>query len=165
MGQAFEGPRLNEPAPGFNGEHHPWEAQAVGLREQVVDPVLAPRRLHAGVHHGVHLASTKAYPEFQKLGCEHLGSSIDSTYTPIVWDRRMAMNFDVDTPFPIIEDLSMTVAHAYGMIQPGASDTAAGRSTFFLESRVLRGTVHYPMGDGRSIPEFVRLQVAMQTSD
>jgi peroxiredoxin 2/4 len=31
--------------------------------------------------------------------------------------------FGVEVPFPIIEDLSMKVAHAYGMIQPGASDT------------------------------------------
>jgi peroxiredoxin (alkyl hydroperoxide reductase subunit C) len=60
----------------------------------------------------------------------------------------------------------MKVAHAYGMIQPGASDTSAVRSTFFIDDKsVLRAMVYYPMGNGRSIPEFVRLLTAMQTSD
>jgi len=34
--------------------------------------------------------------------------------------------------FPIIADLSMEVAHKYGMIQPGASDTSAVRATFII---------------------------------
>ena len=40
----------------------------------------------------------------------------------------------------------MKVAHAYGMIQPGASDTSAVRSTFFIDDKsVLRAMVYYPM--------------------
>ena len=33
----------------------------------------------------------------------------------------------VEIPFPIIEDISMKVATAYGMVHPGASDTQAVR--------------------------------------
>jgi peroxiredoxin (alkyl hydroperoxide reductase subunit C) len=52
------------------------------------------------------------------------------------------------------------------MIQPGASDTSAVRATFFIDDKsVLRAMVYYPMSNGRSIPEFVRLLTAMQTSD
>ena len=60
----------------------------------------------------------KAYPAFQKLNCELLGLSIDNTYAHIAWVRNIKQNFGVVIPFPIIEDLSMKVAHAYGMIQP-----------------------------------------------
>ena len=112
------------------------------------------------------IAFAKAYPEFQKLNCELLGLSIDSTHAHIAWVRNIKQNFDVDIPFPIIEDLSMKVAHAYGMIQPGASDTSAVRSTFLIDDKgVLRAMVYYPMSNGRSIPEFIRLLTAMQTSD
>ena len=69
-------------------------------------------------------------------------------------------------PFPIIEDIKMEVARAYGMVHPGAADTQAVRATFFIDPKgVLRAMVYYPMSNGRSIDEFVRLLQAMQTSD
>ena len=52
------------------------------------------------------------------------------------------------------------------MIQPGASDTSAVRATFFIDPKgILRAMVYYPMSNGRSIAEFLRLLKAMQTSD
>ena len=60
----------------------------------------------------------------------------------------------------------MQVAKAYGMIQPGASDTSAVRATFIIDPEgILRAMVYYPMTNGRSIDEFVRLVTALQTSD
>lgn len=112
------------------------------------------------------IAFAKAYPTFQKLNCELLGLSIDSNYAHMAWVRNINEKFGIDIPFPIIEDLSMRVAHAYGMIQPGASDTSAVRSTFVIDDKgFLRAMVYYPMSNGRSISEFVRLITAMQTSD
>ncbi len=112
------------------------------------------------------MAFAKAYPEFKKLNCELLGLSIDSYYAHVAWVRNIKEKFGVEIPFPIIEDLSMRVAHAYGMIQPGASDTSAVRATFVIDDRgMLRAMVYYPMSNGRSIPEFLRLVTAMQISD
>jgi peroxiredoxin (alkyl hydroperoxide reductase subunit C) len=112
------------------------------------------------------MAFAKAYPTFQKLNCELLGLSIDSNYAHMAWVRNIKEKFGIDIPFPVIEDLSMRVAHAYGMIQPGASDTSAVRSTFVIDDKgFLRAMIYYPMSNGRSIPEFVRLVTAMQTSD
>jgi len=108
----------------------------------------------------------KHYPEFQKLNCELIGLSIDSYFAHVAWVRNIKEKFGVDIPFPIIEDLSMKVANAYGMIQPGASDTSAVRATFFIDPEgILRAMVYYPMSNGRSIAEFVRLLEAMQASD
>jgi peroxiredoxin 2/4 len=108
----------------------------------------------------------KHYPEFQKLNCELLGLSIDSRFAHIAWVRAIKEKFGVEIPFPIIEDLSMQVAHKYGMIQPGASDTSAVRATFFIDpENILRAMIYYPMSNGRSIPEFLRLLKALQTSD
>lgn len=112
------------------------------------------------------MAFAKAYPEFQRLNCELLGLSIDSYYAHVAWVRTIKEKFGVEIPFPIIEDLSMRVAHAYGMIQPGASDTSAVRATFIIDDKgILRAMVYYPMSNGRSVQEFLRLIAAMQTSD
>lgn len=112
------------------------------------------------------IAFARAHERFQALGCDLLGLSIDSNFAHIAWVRNIEEKFGVEIPFPIIEDLSMKVAHAFGMIQPGASDTSAVRATFFIDPEgVLRAMVYYPMSNGRSVDEFVRLLEALQTSD
>lgn len=104
--------------------------------------------------------------EFAEINTELLGLSIDSIHSHIAWVRNIEENFGVEITFPIISDLSMEVAKAYGMIQPGASDTAAVRATFIIDPEgILRAMVYYPMSNGRSISEFVRLVKALQTSD
>ena len=68
--------------------------------------------------------------------------------------------------YPIIEDLSMEVANAYGMIQPGASDTSAVRAVFVIDPEgILRAMLYYPMSNGRSVEVILRLVKALQTSD
>lgn len=112
------------------------------------------------------IAFAKAAPEFAKLDCELLGLSIDSTHSHIAWSRNIKEKFGVDIPFPIIADLKMEVAKAYGMIHPGAGDTSSVRATFIIDpASKLRAMVYYPMSNGRSIPEFLRLLAALQTSD
>ena len=112
------------------------------------------------------VAFARAYDAFQDLGCDLLGLSVDSTFSHIAWMRSMEQLFGVSVSFPIIEDISMKVAHAYGMIQPGASDTSTVRATFFIDpDGVLRAMVYYPMTNGRSIQEFLRVLEALQTSD
>jgi peroxiredoxin (alkyl hydroperoxide reductase subunit C) len=112
------------------------------------------------------IAFAKNYEKFKALNCELLGLSIDSTFAHIAWVRSIEENFDVTVPFPIIEDLSMKVANAYGMIQPGASDTSAVRAAFLIDPEgILRAMVYYPMTNGRSIAEFLRILEALQTSD
>ena len=112
------------------------------------------------------MAFAKAHEKFRALNCDLLGLSIDSNFAHIAWMRNIEEKFGVEIPFPIIEDLSMKVAGAYGMIQPGASDTSAVRATFLIDPEgTLRAMVYYPMSNGRSIDEFLRLLEALQTSD
>jgi len=112
------------------------------------------------------IAFAKAYEQFQAINTDLLGLSIDSHYSHIAWARNIEEKFGVRIPFPIIADLSMAVAKAYGMIQPGASDTSAVRATFVIDPKgILRAMVYYPMTNGRSIAEFLRLVQALQTSD
>ncbi|AEP30954.1 peroxiredoxin [Brumicola nitratireducens] len=104
--------------------------------------------------------------EFADMNTELLGLSIDSVHAHIAWVLNIKEKFNVDIPFPIIADLSMDIANSYGMVQSGASDTSAVRATFIIDPEgILRAMVYYPMSNGRSVDEFVRLVKAMQTSD
>lgn len=112
------------------------------------------------------IAFSKAYPDFKKVDCELLGLSIDSNFSHIAWVRSIKEKFGVDVPFPIIEDISMTVANSYGMVQPGASTTSAVRALFVIDGKsVLRAMIYYPMTNGRSVAEVLRLVKALQTTD
>ncbi|BBP42341.1 peroxiredoxin [Thiosulfativibrio zosterae] len=105
-------------------------------------------------------------PQFDALNCELLGLSIDSHHSHNAWVLNIKEKFGVDIEFPIIADLDMKVAKAYGMVHPGAADTSAVRATFIIDPvGKLRAMMYYPMSNGRSMDEFVRLVTAMQTSD
>ena len=112
------------------------------------------------------IAFAKRADEFKELNTELLGLSIDSHYSHLAWVRNIKEKFGIDIPFPIIADLDMKVAKSYGMIHPGAADTSAVRATFIIDDKgILRAMVYYPMSNGRSIDEFIRLVTALQASD
>jgi peroxiredoxin (alkyl hydroperoxide reductase subunit C) len=163
--KASSAPRLNEPAPEFEAptthgvkKLSDYAGKWLVLFSHPADftPVCTTE----------FMGFAKRHAEFQATNCELLGLSIDSHYSHIAWVRNIKEKFGVDVRFPIIADLSMKVANAYGMIQPGASDTSAVRATFVIDDKgVLRAMLYYPMTNGRSIDEILRLVKALQTSD
>ncbi len=163
--QAPAMPRLNEPAPAFDvpttdGRKtlEDYKGKWLVLFSHPADftPVCTTE----------FIGFAKRHDDFAALGAELLGLSIDSHYSHIAWMRNIKEKFGVEITFPIIADLNMKVAQAYGMIQPGASDTAAVRATFVIDPEgVLRAMVYYPMNAGRSVDEIHRLLVALQTAD
>jgi len=110
--------------------------------------------------------------DFKALNCELIGLSIDSIYAHIAWLRTIKEKIEykgmknVEVTFPVIEDLKMTVAKKFGMLQPGASDTQAVRAVFFMDPKAkIRAILYYPLSNGRNMDEVMRLLKAMQKSD
>jgi peroxiredoxin (alkyl hydroperoxide reductase subunit C) len=158
-------PRLNEPAPDFRAPTTHGEKSLEDYRGKWLILFSHPADF-TPVCTTEFMAFAKRQQDFAALNVELLGLSIDSHFAHIAWVRNIKEKFGVDIGFPVIADLSMQVARAYGMIQPGASDTSAVRATFFIDPNgILRAMVYYPMTNGRSIDEFLRLVKAMQTSD
>lgn len=158
-------PRINEPAPEFEAPTTHGVKKLSDYRGKWLILFSHPADF-TPVCTTEFMAFAKRAEEFKALNTELLGLSIDSHYAHIAWVRSIKQNFGIDIPFPIIADLSMQVAHAYGMIQPGASDTAAVRATFVIDpDGMLRAMVYYPLTNGRSIDEFLRLVQALQTTD
>ncbi|MFO8156031.1 MAG: peroxiredoxin [Thiohalospira sp.] len=157
-------PRMNEPAPSFEAQTthgvkrlEDYKGRWLVLFSHPADftPVCTTE----------FMAFAKAHADFQAIDTELLGLSIDSPHSHVAWVRNIKEKFGVEIPFPIIADLSMNVANAYGMVQPGASDTSAVRATFVIDPEgIMRAMVYYPMTNGRSIDEILRLVKSLQTS-
>ncbi|GAB5550112.1 MAG: peroxiredoxin [Sandaracinaceae bacterium] len=158
-------PRLNERAPDFETKTthgvrklSDYEGRYLVLFSHPADftPVCTTEFVAFARHHA----------DFQALDADLLGLSIDSVHAHLAWVRNIEEKFDLEIPFPIIEDLSMRVSNAYGMVHPASSDTSAVRAVFVIDREgVLRAMVYYPKDNGRSIPEVLRLVKALQTTD
>ena len=112
------------------------------------------------------VALERANAEFEALDCSLLGLSVDSLYAHIAWVKDIEARFGVKITFPIVEDISMAISQAYGMIHDSSVSTAAVRSVFFIDPNgYVRALLHYPMNIGRSVKELLRVVQALQLSD
>lgn len=158
-------PRLNEPAPAFDALTTHGRKTLADYKGKWLILFSHPADF-TPVCTTEFMAFAKRADAFAALDTELLGLSIDSHYAHIAWMRSIKETFGIEIPFPIIADLDMKVAQSFGMIQPGASDTQAVRATFVIDPEgVLRAMVYYPMTNGRSVDEFVRLVKALQVSE
>jgi len=111
------------------------------------------------------IALAKAAGRFSDLGCSLLGLSVDSLYAHLAWLRAIRELFGIDVPFPVVEDPSMAVGRAYGMIDAAATDSSAMRATYFIDPEgVIRALTWYPLTVGRSVDEMLRIVAALQQS-
>ncbi|HUX66137.1 MAG TPA: peroxiredoxin [Terriglobales bacterium] len=158
-------PRINEPAPQFEVKSthgmirlSDYKGKWVMLFSHPADftPVCSTE----------FMAFARRFPDFQALNVQPIGVSIDSVFSHIAWVRSMEETGGVKIPFPIIADLDMKVAQSFGMIHPGASDTAPIRAVFFIDPKqVIRAILYYPQSTGRSVDELLRVFDALQTTD
>ncbi|MEE4177993.1 MAG: peroxiredoxin [Bacteroides sp.] len=110
--------------------------------------------------------------DFKKLNTELIGLSIDSIYAHIAWLRTIKEKIEykgmknVEVLFPVIEDLKMEVAKAFGMLQPSASTTQAVRAVFIMDPEAkVRAILYYPLSMGRNMDEIKRMIIALQKAD
>ncbi|MFP3183554.1 MAG: peroxiredoxin [Paraburkholderia sp.] len=112
------------------------------------------------------ISLAKAQPRFEELGCQLLGISVDSLYAHVAWLRDIHEHFDVKVTFPIVEDPSMAIATAYGMLDPQSPDAASVRASYVIDPQgTIRAMTWYPMNVGRSVNEQLRLIRALQAAD
>jgi peroxiredoxin 2/4 len=112
------------------------------------------------------IALAKAAPKFAAMDCALLGLSVDSLYAHFAWVKAIKSAFGLDIPFPIIEDPSMAVGRAYAMLDANAQDSAAIRSTYYIDPQgIIRAINSYPYNVGRSVAEMLRLLAALQRAE
>ncbi len=112
------------------------------------------------------VAFAKLHDEFKKRNTKIMGLSIDSVFSHIAWVRLIEQKFNVKIKFPVIADLTMDVAHTYGMIHPAMSEVHAVRTVFIIDpSGIIRFMVTYPASVGRNMDEILRVLDSLQLGD
>ena len=112
------------------------------------------------------VALAKASDRFEALQCALLAVSVDSLYAHLAWVRAIRDGFGVTINFPIVEDTSVIIGRAYGMVAEHAPDAAAMRSTYFIDpAGYIRAMTCYPATVGRSVEEMLRVLAALQAVD
>jgi len=103
-------------------------------------------------------------PEFKKLNTQLVGISVDSKYTHKEWMKKIDKDREID--FPVLADPDMKIVTLYGMIHPNESEKQTIRSVYFIDpDKKIRALLYYPIANGRSFDEIMRLLQAMQTVD
>ncbi|WP_282945827.1 MULTISPECIES: peroxiredoxin [unclassified Sphingopyxis] len=109
------------------------------------------------------VAIARAADRFAALGCELLAHSVDSLFSHLGWIRAIHDDLGVAIPFPVVEDSSLEIAHAFGMVDPASNNAASVRAAFFIDpDGVIRALTIYPLSVGRSVAELLRTIAALQ---
>lgn len=112
------------------------------------------------------VALAKTEDQFTALGAQLLALSVDSLYSHFAWVRAIKDRFDTEVRFPIIEDPTLVIGKAYGMVSPKAHDSATVRTNFFIDpAGIVRAMACYPLNIGRSVEEMLRMLTALQEAD
>ncbi len=110
-------------------------------------------------------AFAKRSDEFTARNTKLIGLSIDSIHSHLAWRENIKEKLGVELPYPLIADLDTKVAQKYGMIHPGESATVTVRAVFVISpQRKVAALIYYPLSNGRSVDEIIRLMDSLQTS-
>jgi len=157
-------PRIGEPAPEFTARTTQGMVSLSDYRGRWLLLLSHPADF-TPVCTSEFVALQQSINAFAARNCAILALSADSVFSHLAWIRGIRERFGVAITFPIIEDLSMGVARAYGMIHPQAGDTATIRAAFAIDPEgVVQALIYYPMNVGRSVNELLRLLDALQTA-
>ena len=108
-------------------------------------------------------AVAKLKPEFDKRNTKVVGLSVDPIDSHGRWAQDIKDVTGQTLNFPLIGDPDKSVANAYDMIHPNASDTATVRSVFIIgPDNKLKLTLTYPASTGRNFLEILRVIDSLQ---
>jgi alkyl hydroperoxide reductase subunit AhpC len=108
-------------------------------------------------------AVAKLKPEFDKRSTKVIGLSVDPLESHERWAQDIKDVTGAALNFPLIGDPDKSIAKAYDMIHPNASDTATVRSVFVIgPDNKVKLTLTYPASTGRNFLELLRVIDSLQ---
>lgn len=101
--------------------------------------------------------------EFSKRNVKVLALSVDGVESHHNWIKDINETQLVTVGFPIIADEDKSIANAYDMIHPNASETFTVRSLFIIgPDKKIKLTITYPASTGRNFVEVLRVIDSLQ---
>lgn len=112
------------------------------------------------------VALARCAERFAVRDCALMALSVDSLFSHFAWLRLIRDRFGIEVRFPSVEDPTLVIGRAYGMVLPQDENSATVRTTFFIDPQgIVRAMTCYPANVGRSIPEMLRVLDALQAVD
>ena len=109
------------------------------------------------------LAFERIYDKIKKLNCELIGINTDSNNAHLVWIYDIFKKTGIKIEFPIISDINGKIAREYGMITTEKNDFKILRNVIIIDDKgEIRTILEYPLNVERSIPEILRIFLAMK---
>ena len=107
------------------------------------------------------IAFSEAAAQFESLGVQVLGCSVDSHYTHLAWRSTPRKEGGLgQIKYPLIADLDKKIAEAYDVLLPGG---IALRGLFLIDREgIVRHQVVNDLPLGRSVDEALRMVKALQ---
>lgn len=103
------------------------------------------------------------YESFKAINTELLWYSVDGIHSHIEWIKNIKKNFDITIEFPLLA--GSQIAYLYGMLHPQADSSATVRAVFVINPEgKIAAIMYYPLSNGRSVEEILRLVKALQTT-
>ena len=101
--------------------------------------------------------------EFAKRNVKVLALSVDGVESHKKWINDINETQQITVGFPIIADEDKSIANAYDMIHPNASETFTVRSLFIIgPDKKVKLTITYPASTGRNFVEVLRVIDSLQ---
>jgi alkyl hydroperoxide reductase subunit AhpC len=107
------------------------------------------------------IAFSEATDQFEALGVQVLGCSVDSQFTHLAWRNTPRKEGGLgDIRYPLVADLNKQIAEAYDVLLP---DGIALRGLFLIDKEgIVRHQVVNDLPLGRSVQEVLRTVKALQ---
>ena len=107
------------------------------------------------------IAFSEAIGQFEALGVEVLGCSVDSQFSHLAWRNTPRKQGGIgEIKYPLIADLDKSIAEAYDVLLP---DGIALRGLFLIDREgIVRHQVVNDLPLGRSVEEALRMVQALQ---
>lgn len=101
--------------------------------------------------------------EFTKRNVKVLALSVDNLDRHAGWIQDINETQHTEVNFPIIADEDRSIAKAYDMIHPNASETTTVRSLFIIgPDKKIKLQITYPASTGRNFVEVLRVIDSLQ---
>ena len=101
--------------------------------------------------------------EFAKRNTKVLALSVDALDRHAGWINDINETQNVHVEFPLIADEDKSIANAYDMIHPNASETFTVRSLFIIgPDKKVKLMITYPASTGRNFHEVLRVLDSLQ---
>ena len=125
--------RIGQVAPNFSARATTGAIHPVRLSRTMGALILSPRRFHPPFAPANFWHFPAPMTIFSARQCALVALSVDSLFSHLAWVRAINDHFGVAIRFPVIEDPTLEIGRAFGMLGHDDADASSVRAAYILD--------------------------------